>query len=301
MAESKSNAAFARQPNAFAQPNINPYGTRNMAMNKSGQAYGMPSKPDMASLAHSFQGMNFQNQPFATQAKNAFGLPSAQAALQYNHTGQYIYPPNVYSNASPAPASVFTPHSQQYMTPIGYPGYHQQHEHSPLSNAWTPTTAGTAGELPTLITPRRDSISSNEAEQPVTPAGYGYVYPHTGNVAVRRSPHTAFTHSSSSPASMGMATPYGVSMMKQERSELPDNLKVLIVQEPIIPLAIPAPSSPLKPLDRALENHRGETNVYIRGLLPETSDEMLSLWAGRFGDIVSSKSIIDLNTGLCKG
>lgn len=57
----------------------------------------------------------------------------------------------------------------------------------------------------------------------------------------------------------------------------------------------------MKPLDRCLENKSGETNVYIRGLLPETTDEMLHVWGMRFGDIQSSKSIIDLKTGLCKG
>jgi len=57
----------------------------------------------------------------------------------------------------------------------------------------------------------------------------------------------------------------------------------------------------MKPLDRSLENPHGVTNVYIRGLRPETSDEMLQQIASRFGDIVSSKSIIDHTTGLCKG
>ena len=52
---------------------------------------------------------------------------------------------------------------------------------------------------------------------------------------------------------------------------------------------------------KVLENKTGETNVYIRGLLPETTDEMLHMWGMRFGDIQSSKSIIDLKTGLCKG
>ena len=86
-----------------------------------------------------------------------------------------------------------------------------------------------------------------------------------------------------------------------DASEVSPRIQMLVNQEPIIPRAIPAPSSPLKPLDRALENQRGETNVYIRGLLPETTDEMLEGWGARFGDIKSSKSIIDHNTGLCKG
>lgn len=90
-------------------------------------------------------------------------------------------------------------------------------------------------------------------------------------------------------------------MLKHEQSDLSPRLKALIKREPAIPPAIPAPSSPLKSLDRALENQRGETNVYIRGLLPETTDEMLQAWGSRFGDIKSSKSIIDMQTGLCKG
>lgn len=99
-----------------------------------------------------------------------------------------------------------------------------------------------------------------------------------------------------------MIGPYGMGMGKQpELSNVSPRLKMLLSQEPAIPRAIPAPSSPLKPLDRALENQRGETNVYIRGLLPETTDEVLEGWGSRFGDIKSSKSIIDMNTGLCKG
>ena len=82
---------------------------------------------------------------------------------------------------------------------------------------------------------------------------------------------------------------------------LPPHLLALVHQEPPIPRAIPAPSSPHKPLDRSLENKTGETNVYIRGLLPETTDDMLHTWGKRFGDIQSSKSIIDLKSNLCKG
>jgi hypothetical protein len=81
----------------------------------------------------------------------------------------------------------------------------------------------------------------------------------------------------------------------------PVHIQMLVARDPPIPRAIPAPSSPMKPLDRCLENKSGETNVYIRGLLPETTDEMLHVWGMRFGDIQSSKSIIDLKTGLCKG
>jgi len=285
----------------------NHYGNRAQV----GHGYGMHNNGngDYAALAHSFQGMNLQNQSFAAQAKNAMmttgagnygGMsvaPTMPSAL-YGATGQYMYPNNYGVNAANQSPSMYTPHASQYGAPMNYHGYHQ-HDNSPLSQNWTPTT-GATGEVPTLITPRRDSISSNENDQPATPSYAGYPsFPH-GGVAINRSPSGVFTHSTPSPTSM--MGPYGMPMAKQpDQSDVSPRIKILVAREPAIPRAIPAPSSPLKPLDRALENQRGETNVYIRGLLPETTDEILEGWGARFGDIKSSKSIMDHNTDLCKG
>ncbi|KAF2771424.1 hypothetical protein EJ03DRAFT_268697 [Teratosphaeria nubilosa] len=281
----------------------NGYGSR-------GQVYGgMHQNPqnDLAALAHSFQGMNMQNQSFAAQAKNSmmpnapgnYGNMAAMPSALYGATGQYVFPNNYASSNNAQSPNMYTPHASQYMQPMTYQGY-QQHDHSPLSNSWTPTTAGATGEVPTLITPRRDSISSNENDQPTTPSYASYPFAGQGGVTINRSPSGVFTHSTPSPTSM--MGPYGMPIAKQpEQSDVSPRIKLLIAKDPAIPRAIPAPSSPLKPLDRALENQRGETNVYIRGLLPETTDEMLETWGQRFGDIKSSKSIIDLNTGLCKG
>lgn len=311
---SKEMGSMTDNKNNYGRPN-NCYGTGNSMYNNQygsrGQSYGgMHSNPtDLAALAHSFQGMNMQNQSFAAQAKNAMmstgagtygGLsvaPAMPTAL-YGATGQYVFPNNYGANANTQSPSMYTPHASQYMPQMNYQAY-QHHDNSPLSQNWTPTT-GATGEVPTLITPRRDSISSNENDQPATPSYAGYPgFPH-GGVAINRSPSGVFTHSTPSPTSM--MGPYGIPIAKQpEQSDVSPRIKLLVGREPAIPRAIPAPSSPLKPLDRALENQRGETNVYIRGLLPETTDEMLEAWGLRFGDIKSSKSIIDLNTGLCKG
>jgi hypothetical protein len=305
MADTKN--AYTRGGNGYHNGNMynNNYGGR-------GQVYGgmhhSNQNPDMAALAHSFQGMNLQNQTFAAQAKNAAmmgpaangygGLPvTTMPSALYGATGQYVFP-NTYTGAATTQSpNMYTP--QQYMQPMNYQGY-PQHDNSPLSTQnWTPTT-GATGEVPTLITPRRDSISSNENDQPATPSYANYPGFAHGGVAINRSPSGVFTHSTPSPTSM--MGPYGVPIAKQpEQTDVSPRIKLLIAREPAIPRAIPAPSSPLKPLDRALENQRGETNVYIRGLLPETTDEMLEAWGSRFGDIKSSKSIIDLNTGLCKG
>lgn len=315
--ESKNANSYARQNNCYSTGNNGAmYANQQQYVSRGqqGQAYGMQhssASDSMATLAHGFQGMNMTNQSFAVQVKNAMmstaadnygGLSVATSmpnSMYGAAGGQYVFPGSYGAGATTQSPGMYTPHGSQYMPQMGYGGY-QQHDNSPMSQAWTPTTAGAHGEVPTLITPRRDSISSNENDQPTTPSYAGYPgYPHAG-VAINRSPSGVFTHSTPSPTSM--MGPYGMPVAKQpEQSDVSPRIKLLINREPAIPRAIPAPSSPLKPLDRALENQRGETNVYIRGLLPETTDELLEIWGSRFGDIKSSKSIIDLNTSLCKG
>lgn len=309
MADNK-NTGYNRSNNAYGTGNTmygNQYGPRG----QMGQGYGMHHNPaaDLAALTHTFQGMNMQNQTFAAQAKNAmmstapggYGGLSVATSMppnMYGATGQYVFPNNYGPNANAQSPNMYTPHGQQYVQQFGYQNY-QQHDNSPLSQNWTPNT-GATGEVPTLITPRRDSISSNENDQPATPSYAGYPGYAQGGVAINRSPSGVFTHSTPSPTSMIGA--YGLPLAKQpEQSDVSPRIKMLVSAEPAIPRAIPAPSSPLKALDRAMENPRGETNVYIRGLLPETTDEMLEAWGSRFGDIRSSKSIIEMNSGLCKG
>lgn len=312
--DSKNVNNYARHNNGYTPGNNGGmYANQQYASRgQQGQGYGMQhnsATDPMAALAHGFQGMNMSNQSFATQAKNAmmstaannYGSLSVATSMPGSMYGggQYVFPGGYGAGSASQSPGMYTPHGSQYMPQMGYAGY-QQHDNSPMSQNWTPTTAGGNGEVPTLITPRRDSISSNENDQPTTPSYAGYPgYPH-GGVAINRSPSGVFTHSTPSPTSM--MGPYGMPLAKQpEQSDVSPRIKLLINREPAIPRAIPAPSSPLKPLDRALENQRGETNVYIRGLLPETTDELLEIWGSRFGDIKSSKSIIDLNTGLCKG
>ncbi|KAH7395206.1 hypothetical protein DE146DRAFT_633548 [Phaeosphaeria sp. MPI-PUGE-AT-0046c] len=204
------------------------------------------------------------------------------------HTGM-THSPNMYS------------HAGAYLSQGAY-HYGQTVDNSPMPSGWPARLA--SGEMPSLMTPRRDSVSSNENDIPGTPYGSGGMYRYgAGATIMDRSPSAVYTNSAT-PSPSSLAHPYQIMapMVKQQAMpSLPPHLLALVHREPPIPRAIPAPSSPHKPLDRSLENKTGETNVYIRGLLPETTDDMLQAWGKRFGDIQSSKSIIDMKSHLCKG
>ena len=81
------------------------------------------------------------------------------------------------------------------------------------------------------------------------------------------------------------------------------NLDELVSREPPIPRAVPALWTNQEELSLAkcLQNPEGITNVYIRGFMPDTSDEDLEQWSSRFGEIESCKAIIEQDTGKCKG
>lgn len=92
-------------------------------------------------------------------------------------------------------------------------------------------------------------------------------------------------------------------MMKTPNGYVVQDLEALTQQDPAIPRAVPAMwTNPSElTLAKCLENREGITNVYIRGFLPETTDEMLHAYAARFGKIERCKAIVDLDTSLCKG
>jgi hypothetical protein len=248
----------------------------------------------------------------ASKTGSQVSAPSSEYGSVAQHQGLWIPNQHVLSgmyNVMPQGAQQQSalPHSPgmyhpgaSYMHQTGYQyGHHAIVDNSPMGPTWASRVS--SAEMPALMTPRRDSISSNENDLPGTPyTGYG-VYRNSTTV-MDRSPSGVFTHSAT-PSPSQMSHPYALAQMgkAQPLTTLPPHLMILLQQDPAIPRAIPAPQSPLKPLDRSLENKNGETNVYIRGLLPETTDEMLHAWGSRFGDIQSSKSIIDLKTNLCKG
>lgn len=289
----------------------NQYLPRGLPMSPNGEASMQSLTNTMAALnMHASYGSTSTSKSAASgmsgnssDYNNAHQLQSQSLWVPNQHVLSNVYQmmPGGHQQTGMTPSPNMYNHAGAYVPHTSYQ-YGQAVDNSHMPPGWTGRLA--SAEMPSLMTPRRDSISSNENDIPGTPYGSGGMYRYgAGATIMDRSPSAVYT-SSATPSPSSLAHPYQLMapMAKQQAMpSLPPHLLALVHQEPPIPRAIPAPSSPHKPLDRSLENKTGETNVYIRGLLPETTDEMLQAWGKRFGDIQSSKSIIDIKTQLCKG
>lgn len=167
---------------------------------------------------------------------------------------------------------------------------------TPRGQAWMPSQG--VAQVPELVAPRRSSWSSNEEASPQTPAFGGWQQP----VFVPGHSPTDW----STPSPMSSQLPYFHHFAKSANGE-----PVIVDfwewthREPAIPEPVPArhsgPDGGRGSLDKILDNRDGTTNVYVRGLQPDTTDELLGLYGLRFGPIVSQKAIIDHSNGTCKG
>ena len=159
------------------------------------------------------------------------------------------------------------------------------------------------GTTPGLVDNRRSSWSSNEDMMPPTPiTGHADYW-----TPIDRSGHMGLPYLASSPPALTQAympgNPFQHMKCSDNNSYELVNLDALTSQAPAIPRAVPAMWSNQADLTLAkcLQNTEGITNVYIRGFLPDTSDDDLRGYAARFGEIESHKAIIDMETGKCKG
>jgi hypothetical protein len=153
-------------------------------------------------------------------------------------------------------------------------------------------------DIPGLET-RRGSYSTTEST-PATPF-YTSVASRPDGARVAGMDRSAFT----TPSPQQIAT--NAILEKVSAISIPSdrNVDELLKKEPAIPKAVPAvftPAAQMKSLEQSLENRiPGNRNVYIRGLHPTTDDDVLYKYTSRFGEVETSKAIIDTSTGACKG
>ena len=166
---------------------------------------------------------------------------------------------------------------------------------APMSYNW-PYSMPT--NVPALDPARRGSWSSNDDSTPITPAMPGIYQPdYYSNAYPFMIPVT------SAATQQYIAGPIQPMKTGDNKGYEMVNLDELVQRDPAIPRAVPALWTNQEELSLAkcLQNPEGITNIYIRGFMPDTSDEMLESYAARFGEIESCKAIIDQDTGMCKG
>ena len=147
---------------------------------------------------------------------------------------------------------------------------------------------GMSGGMAGYDAARRSSWSSNEELGALPPTNY---YP-GGPMMMNQVMAAQYTPGPIQP----MKTP------DNKNYEMVD-LDALVRQDPQIPAAVPALWTNQEDLSLAkcLQNPEGITNIYIRGFMPDITDEDLHGFAARFGEIESCKAIVDQDTGKCKG
>jgi hypothetical protein len=158
-------------------------------------------------------------------------------------------------------------------------------------------SCGVPGQVPGLDPTHRGSWSSSEENGPLTPAvggtGYQEKYLNYAN------PNTA----TPTFGQRYIAGPIQAMKCADNKSYEMVNLDELTQRDPPIPRAVPAlwTNQDELSLAKCLQNPEGITNIYIRGFMPDTTDQDLERWASRFGEIESCKAIIEQDTGKCKG
>ena len=149
---------------------------------------------------------------------------------------------------------------------------------------------------------RRGSWSSNEENIPIS---NGLVNPQQADFYTMDRTNMGSFPYMAAPVTVAQYIAGPIQPMKcaDNKSYEMVNLDELTSQDPPIPRAVPAlwTNQDDLSLAKCLQNPEGITNIYIRGFMPDTTDDDLHRWSSRFGEIESCKAIIDMETNKCKG
>ncbi|KAF5569246.1 sporulation-specific 5 [Fusarium phyllophilum] len=263
------------------------------------QHLAIPGSTDHNALLGHFQGLSL----------TGMTLPAPQSAPVHMPPPYMVSPDGLILASMPGSQSVALNHPNE----SAYPGYQINGAYAnpyalsgPLvpftparANAGHPRGDRTQSEVPGLEN-RRGSYSTTESA-PATPF-YGS-WPNREHGPRVHSDRSAYT--TPSPHQL-LGSHHVEATTKAKPSPVSDHvLDEILAKEPAIPTAVPAvftPAGQMKSLEQSLENRiPGNRNVYIRGLYPTTDDHTLYQFTSRFGEVETSKAIIDTGTGACKG
>ncbi|KAI1988686.1 hypothetical protein LOZ53_003854 [Ophidiomyces ophidiicola] len=282
------------------------------------QCYGPPIHPG----GHTRDANGSLNQTFATlgihgqrpnyaPVKGSIPVTSgANSEMHHPQQGPFVVvssPPMFRSGMIPPPHFGQIPPDQggsfQYVPTSIYPGFVTKASYSPTSYPGYPWPYALSPDQDPAKhhcdwSPVEDKTAANVVIDGAAHPNQTEYYPVAG--PVDRPQPTAPIYNGT-PQTPGPCLPY--QMMRGAGGYVLQDLDALVKQDPPIPPAVPAMwTNPSElTLAKCLENREGITNVYIRGFLPETTDEMLYAYAARFGKIDRCKAIVNLDSGLCKG
>ncbi|KAI4236895.1 MAG: hypothetical protein LQ349_002256 [Xanthoria aureola] len=269
--------------------------------------------PSLANLSTSMASMMLHGADYAGSSKpNSMNMAGGMTNMNgmipsQSNPGLVYYLPNgtvVCSDANGIHQSAYSQYTAGYGLnatnngQIQHASYQNLFANAPVTprgNGWS-VGPQIPQEVPELAAPRRTSISSNEADSPQTPLFTSYLGGYQ--------PQLLGSNQQASPIG-NSSPPYpGFQIAKCKGGSEWRDFEAWTSMPPAIPPAVPAIDSPgggRGTLGQITDNPNGTTNVYVRGLHPDTSDEMLHAYGSRFGDVQSAKSIIDTATGQCKG
>jgi len=256
------------------------------------------------SILNQFAGLSL---PGATAMPVGTNQIPMAGQMFYTPDGQLVYAPGMYSAQSLPSVSEGAynsyPATLPYLPQTAYasfvPGYPTMPYTPARSAYYQDRSEHLSKDVPGLEN-RRGSYSTNESA-PGTPYYGSMVHQGTHIAPLDRSPF------GSTPSPQQLSVQHAKQISKSPPYSVPIGIDIhaLVKQYPAIPEAVPAvftPEENKRTLDQSLHNPiKGNRNVYIRGLHPDTNDHTLALYANRFGKVETSKAIIDTTTGACKG
>ncbi|KAH0834407.1 hypothetical protein FOPE_03681 [Fonsecaea pedrosoi] len=272
----------------------------------------MSDKPATQSVpSNAYSGYHQSRMPY-----NASGYPQYNGAMNMTNSNPLSNMQNLKATLPPS-ASVETE-----MNAVNRPGYNSplmmlpSGQAVPLPNFYgqNQTSTGDTSQLPYVPTGMFPSFIGNTSMATSALPGYGWPYNLASNVAGfdpgRRGSwssneenasnnqnvalqgqsdyYNSMAYLSTTPASQHyVAGPIQPMKCQDNKSYEMVNLDELVNRDPQIPRAVPAMWTNQEELSLAkcLQNPEGITNVYIRGFMPDTTDEDLERWASRFGEI----------------
>ncbi|KAL9000143.1 MAG: hypothetical protein Q9169_001218 [Polycauliona sp. 2 TL-2023] len=313
-----ANRGWGRSANVNGYPQSAPYGqfqsNGHLFPKQLPDAFNEHYDPSLSSLSQSMATMMLHGIDYAGSTKqNAMNMAGGMANINgmlpsQSNPGLVYYLPNgtvvctdangVHQSAYPQWASGYgvnaTSNGQLQHGP--YQNLLANAPVTPRGNGWT-VAQQLPQEVPDLAVPRRNSFSSNEADSPQTPLFTPYLGGYQPQLhGLDQQANAMGNFSPSHPGLQFAKTKDGSHTLR--------DFEAWTSLSPAIPQAVPAIDSPgggRGTLEQIMHNPNGTTNVYVRGLHPDTSDEMLHAYGARFGDVMSAKSIIDAATGQCKG